>query len=321
MPKEITHWSLARIAAKALGEGRARKAMEANPNLYLIGAITPDTPYYALFGVKGIFTPVGDNVHSVNGGNSFEHVGRILAAKPSGADENLALALGISTHILADAVFHPMVYYFTGDYADPDPERRKKAVARHRRLESLMDIYYVNKLTPPLDGLLKNMVNAKEAADSNVGRMLSRYFFGAESNAAQALEALSHHSWIQRSFFSQAVSTLIGAAGVFGGLDEYKALFYPPKGSATHEFFLTPISYLHPVTGDRDEVTMDQLEQRFVNKVLDFFSGVETALSDGTIMDFMAHTRGPSLETGMAETVRPPFKHFADPSIMAMFDI
>ncbi len=53
MPKEWTHWHLAEIPRKRTQEVRLRPAddhLDHYRNLYLIGAVSPDSPYYVLAG-------------------------------------------------------------------------------------------------------------------------------------------------------------------------------------------------------------------------------------------------------------------------------
>ena len=51
------------------------------------------------------------------------------------------MLIGMLTHSAADSCFHPLVYQETGNYYDPDPAQRTRAVQLHRRFETMLDVY------------------------------------------------------------------------------------------------------------------------------------------------------------------------------------
>jgi len=54
------------------------------------------------------------------------------------------------SHIAVDAVFHPLVYYSTGDYYDRDAERRRLARTQHRLFEVYLDSWFQPRKTAAL---------------------------------------------------------------------------------------------------------------------------------------------------------------------------
>lgn len=121
MPRELTHWLIAEEAADRLADGPLSAAISCNRDAYLLGAVAPDSAFYALLGRQHeVLQRIAAAVHGADGHDSLRWV-------PTHATEaGWAFVAGACTHLATDAVFHPFVYYFSGSW------RAEQAPVRHR---------------------------------------------------------------------------------------------------------------------------------------------------------------------------------------------
>ena len=141
MPREIIHWRVVQGLLKTPTLARTpilyttlnREIMSA-----YIGSIAHDVPYYYRAG-HAPFERVADYIHGKDGEDSFEPIRRIAKQiMLSPRDQHATLwpfLFGMLSHIAADSVFHPAIFYYTGNYHDPDEKERHAAQARHRLFE------------------------------------------------------------------------------------------------------------------------------------------------------------------------------------------
>ena len=143
MPKEITHWRLAERVGQSLGEGPLRQAVRACPKAFMLGSVFHDCGYYAGDSRRYDVASLADRLHGAKGEDTFE-VLRLAVTRCVNqpiSPPAVSFLAGLATHIAADCVFHPFVYYFTGNYYDSRLERRRAARRAHRRLEVLIDLF------------------------------------------------------------------------------------------------------------------------------------------------------------------------------------
>jgi hypothetical protein len=278
MPKEITHWAVARKAADRATDQHVRQIIKNNMSLYLAGAVMVDSPYYAFIGGdKNFFAKAGARLHGTGRENPFTAVLQVPAAfNGKSADQALAFTLGALTHIIADTVFHPMVYYLTGDYDDPDTAKRKKAVTLHRLLETWMDVWFARSAQLENGGsLLRYTIGARRGAKAFTA-LASSLFFGRGDMSAPARVAVVSHSIIQASFKRRWIAQMAGFYGRMARRDmgEFTALFYPQMTARPPSFFSEPIRYKNPFTGEALEESLEQMDQRATQACAEWFSSV-----------------------------------------------
>ena len=64
VPKEITHWKIALKAAFGLNDESFGQLLEKKREVYLLGAVLPDLPYYYLAGSKlGEMMALAEHLH------------------------------------------------------------------------------------------------------------------------------------------------------------------------------------------------------------------------------------------------------------------
>jgi hypothetical protein len=295
MPKEITHWAVAQKAAAHASEPHVRRIIENNMGLYLTGAVAVDSPYYAFTGGKKLFKSAGARLHGMGEENPFSAVLRVPAvARGEGGDQALAFTLGALTHLIADTVFHPMVYYLTGDYDDPDKARRKKAVTLHRLLETRMDVWFAKSVKLANGGsLLRSAAKAWTGAKAFT-QLASSLFFGKDDMTAPARMAVASHAVIQSFFKRRWAGRLAGFYGCLARRDmgEFTALFYPPMTSAAPPFFSEPIRYKNPVSGEFFRESLADMEKRAVETCAGWFDSIAKNPDSTRLMETCSHLSG-----------------------------
>lgn len=225
-----------------------------------------DSPYYA-FPCDGnnAFAKAGARLHGMDTENPFAAVLRVPAiVKGEGADQALAFTLGALTHIIADAVFHPMVYYLTGDYDDPDEARRKKAVTLHRSLETWMDVWFGKSGRLENGGSVLRSTFGAWRRSAAFMRLAPALFFGNDGGAAPAAKAVVSHALVQASFKRRWLAELVRFYGRMTRRDmgELTALFYPPAAAELPSFISGPIRYKNPFTGETSEESLEEMGAR-----------------------------------------------------------
>jgi hypothetical protein len=144
---------------------------EKHPELLYFGSVSPDIFFYDIklpweFRVKHRGLIWGELIHGTQGENSLAHIFEmfaILAAPELQAaltggralnhEERGALTLfvlGYLTHVALDTVMHPIVYYYAGNYYAPDRGEKLRAEARHRAIETVLDLYNLAQIQSDL---------------------------------------------------------------------------------------------------------------------------------------------------------------------------
>lgn len=296
MPKEIIHWAVARKAADCAPEPHLKRIIENNMNLYLMGAFAPDSPYYAIGGKdKPLFTQAGARLHGMGGENPFAAV-LMIPAIAMGVDEDRAMAftLGALTHVIADTVFHPMIYYLTGDYDDADEAKRKKAVTRHRLLETWLDVWSAKRAAPENGGMIFRFASQNARGAKFLARLCSALFFGEREMSGPARVAVLSHAIIQSLFNRRWAVRLTGLYGIIArrDMDEFTALFYPPAAAEPPSFFSEPIRYKNPVSGEFFQESLADMEKRAVETCAGWFDTIAKNPDSTRLMEACGHLAG-----------------------------
>jgi hypothetical protein len=172
MPKEITHCILAERAVHTLAAaaspdkhmvGREIVFMaERLPQLLYFGSVSPDIFFYDIklpweLRVKHRGLLWGELIHGTHGEDSLAHVmvmldtlrderlqANINAGRAFSSEQRdglLLLVMGYLSHVALDTVMHPIVYYFSGNYYAADRREKLRSEARHRAIETVLDLY------------------------------------------------------------------------------------------------------------------------------------------------------------------------------------
>jgi len=148
MPRDYIHCYVAEQSAHKL-KGMSLQLGDCLSQ-WRLGSVFPDAGFcmpYLLLGKRnsGSFLFPHD-LHGSNGqdpGKLFMYLRE--GWSESGKPEDLAFVFGCASHFITDIIFHPFVYYHTGDYYDQQHRARTKAVFLHRVLETAMDVYLMRE--------------------------------------------------------------------------------------------------------------------------------------------------------------------------------
>jgi hypothetical protein len=305
MPKEITHWLVSMKTAEALRGTLMGDAALSNQNALKLGAVFPDILFYLRKTPENFpYRSIAYSWHGTNGEDTYDLIRQIMVAMENSPyrPQLAAFLLGVATHIKADKIFHPMVYYLTGNYHDTEPARKSAAVRRHRAFESLMDIYFcggsrhaaeykmeaiLNDLEIPLPqimGLLRKDGNGPEITpDINV-------FFEKALKNMLVLQKLYSRRMLGRLLYTIA-PVLPRSAG------EMAALFYAPQMDRIIPRLPDTLNYRHPVTGDDKTTGMEGLFEEAVMQSSLLLEEIERHLTAGSNSAFSEHGRSLSYGT------------------------
>jgi hypothetical protein len=276
VPKELTHWHIAREALQRGVPAQVGEIIACNPALYYIGAIAHDIAFYDLSEPSKLsIERVANQLHGVDGENTLVPLIEMMetALSQDNQEATLAFLLGMLTHFFADSTFHPMVYYMSGNYFAEDSEERSKAVYRHRLLETAIDLWLetIDPLEYPSD-LIHLWREAGDVGRQALKLLMGHYaYLGDESIIAHFKKAWRNHRFLQTAFSWSIPWRVLALYRRFGhpSIEKQEALFYPQPLDLS--FFNANLDWLHPVTGEPNEMTLNELYDSSVKKVINLF--------------------------------------------------
>ena len=276
MPKELTHWHIARDALQRGVPVKVGEIIASNPALYYFGAVAHDIGFYDLSRpFEDRIGSVANQLHGVDGENTLVPLSETMetALCQNNKQALLAFLLGMLTHFVADSTFHPMVYYMSGNYFAEDPGDRGKAVFRHRLLETAIDLWL--ELVDPLEYPSDLIHLWREAGET--GRQAFKLFVehfadpGDKRIRTHFRKAWRNHRFLQTAFSWSTPWRVLSLYRRLGhpSIEKLEALFYPQPLNLS--FFDTNLDWLHPVTGEQNNMTLQELYDLSVNKVISLF--------------------------------------------------
>ncbi len=305
MPKEITHWIIALETAARLGSGgEAGKAIIDRPEAYFLGAVAHDGPYYAR--KDPLMALAGDRLHGRGVDDAFACVKRVIASDRTGegrkpAASAIAFAAGALTHISADIVFHPAVFYFTGFPSHPDRRVADSYMYRHWGFESALDMHYLaerGKDAPRKTARLYRAALRRDDANEVLGSIARFYATGGETPSAKAADAVMRGAGRTQGLFGIAPLRLLARilnAAHAGKNADASAAFYARR-NPWNAWMSGKKAFKDPVTGEDGVFEVGAFFDRAVNAALRFMNRLESALS-GDARSFPLP--GPCLDTGL----------------------
>ena len=326
MPREAIHWTVLKRTLAGLGSspvanlfsGQDSKSKRCLAAAYL-GAMAHDAPYYYKFGGAD-FESVAELLHGSGGSDTFKPLAQVaseILTRP--ADQRPVLwsfLLGMVSHYGVDTVFHPMIYYFTGDYYHPDHDERLAARGRHRLLETYLDAWATPKIgtnpTPTLRGALTATGTDLDLICQTLGQVL-RDEPKRDCTAAWR-SALKYLSDLQAIFHSDIAGRLFRASDKLSGgkLSPIEALFIYRRREP-QPVFNAALKYVNPATGDACECSVDDLLNEATEKCRNLFLKFEPLIA-GTTTDVEAELGGvigDSLNFGIPNASYPDAKYFS----------
>lgn len=313
MPKELLHWVLAEQVFCGLNSDSTLKAAIAKyKNLFLIGAVILDTPSYSPFGKhSSLFLKIASELHE-NNLNGLSPLIRLLNRNNDPLkDYTWAFGAGIITHIIADAKFHPMIDYFSGQTTG---RHKKRAIMRHRTIETALDIPYLMNNGLPYNGIFEKILRHVKI-DKTIFYNLIASLYDLPSNQVYLIErALKHHSTIQKLFKKNWPKLILRLLNLFPGInfDEIIALFYSFNLSPKALLRENKIRFRHPVTGIMYEMSIYEIEENTVTETLKILNFIENHWGEDkdTLIESISHLKGPNPTTGLTRVLAHDMRYF-----------
>lgn len=281
MPKELTHWHIAREALRRGVPAQVGKIIEFSPALYYFGAIAHDIASYDFSKPpEANIERIANQLHGVDGENTLVPLIVMMerALSQNNKHTQLAFMLGMLTHFVADSTFHPMVYYMSGNYFAEDPEERSKAVFRHRLFETAIDLWL--ETIDPIKysfNLIHIWRETGEAGQEAFELLVGHYAnLGDKNIMSHFKKALENYRLLQTAFSWSTPWRILAFYRRFvdQSVEKYEALFYSQPLNLS--FFDSSLDWLHPVTGAPHDMTLKELYNVSVEKVITLFERLDT---------------------------------------------
>lgn len=299
MPKERSHWLLARRAADRLSPGPLADAVLAYEEFLLAGAVAHDSAYYRLGDHRA--KRVADRLHGTEGHDSFAPFRTLATYRQALGAPAFAFGFGALTHLAADVTFHPLVFSWTGSAEASDPEARHGWFYRHQASETALDLH--------LEALWGQApVRTYAALTRKAGpNLIAIQGAWAQGDAKPWIQA---HRRLQGLFEHRIVGALARLAAWKnpGGDGDWSAGFYggPP---VRHPAFEGTMEWVDPVTGAPGRATLAELVDRYDSFTADLAREWERSWQEGS--EPFAGAVGPALDTAVP-TDRGQTKRYFD---------
>ena len=310
MPKETTHWIAAQRTASRLIGTKFGAAAKQCPHALQLGAVFPDLPYY-LTGSNSLSREaavLGNRYHGQNGEDTYDLLRAILRSlREEDTPVHRAFLVGVISHLCLDFVFHPLVYFETGNYYDPVPDRRTVAIRNHRRFEGLLDVVLCGGLRAARQFRAQGIWAQMETPVPSLLEWAARH----QGPDVAAILKVSNESFLKaQHLFVQPLAS--GLAGVVepwlsAKLRELTALFYRNPTARQWERLQKPFEYRNPVSGTFHKASMEELFQQGVEAGVELCRHVEGAIGEGAF-----DRQGPSLNFGLVGAAVSQARYFAD---------
>ncbi|MCF8090915.1 MAG: zinc dependent phospholipase C family protein [Desulfotignum sp.] len=263
MPKEISHWYLAGLVRENLPEKSVfYKPLHTHENLFFLGAVAPDIPFYYLLGPKkNRIQAASDPFHSPDAralAPVLSFFDSMIFSQPDPAA--LSLGAGIICHILSDTAFHPLVYYYSGIF----PEH-PGATARHRQFETALDLYFQHLAGPGartcLGSILENVEVSKSLLLKLLGKLFNLAGYHERTCLGYAVRSQAFYQTLFRCTFLYRILHRMNQTR-HRMSDSALSLIYPVKQGVALPFFYQKFQYQDPVTGRHCKASIPDLTRQ-----------------------------------------------------------
>lgn len=312
MPKEFTHWTIAEQVRRArwTRKDMVSQIIAEYPNMYLLGAMAHDSLYYPVFLPKSAgCEAAARNLHVEDITGPF----RIPALRYGEAFNRPAVAFlaGAATHTVIDGVFHPFIYYFSGDSRSADPQIARNASVRHRTLETYLDLHFYGGIKLPNHGSMLALLRDKEMSDRRFYKLASLFYGNGitPGTAHTALRAHAQFVYLAQNRLWVDVVNVINAATI-NAFKSVRGLCYPKVEHIKSPFLTSRFTYQNPVTGDEYHASADDLRQRAISLINSVFDNFSLQLQTGADGDVFDPDSRAVLEKDAAAAAKTQMTHF-----------
>ncbi len=324
MPREIVHWDVLTRAVAALpGEGcpNCQRVLQQYRAAAFLGAMAHDAAYYYRFG-KDQFDEIAGVLHGYRGEDTFVPLKKLAKRiseieKVSERELLWAFLLGMLSHQVTDVIFHPAVYYFTGNYYDLDLKRRHTARARHRLFEVYLDSWFRERNQFWNGSRFNTLLRELGEGFSVITRCLddTLYLEGEQGEVRGRWRgSFLYMSNLQTVFLSKGTGAAIRGLNFLlrGGLSEVDALFSFGRVEK-HKVFANKLVFKNPASGEESSFSVDEMRDKAVLETVQnwriFEHLVSGALTDVEVA--FGDRVGRSLDLGVYRFPSEQAKYFA----------
>ena len=292
MPREMIHWHILDTAIQTVQQNTSSSCFRCLADCRetaLLGAVAYDAPYYLRFGGSD-FERVGEYLHGTTGDDPLVLLGA-LASHIRTIDESQrpqlwAFFLGMLSHLAVDVTFHPLVFYFTGDYHAANPQARHDARGRHRLYEVYLDNWCVTRKRLPC----RSIAALQRSLHRDGGERL--YYILDSTLMVETIEqrdywreAITTMALLQRGFLSSIVGAIArGFVKISNGKGEALETLFSYGRYDRLERFDAPIQYRNPLSGEEFEHTVDELVVEARDLCVSLFERVRPILEGGEVL-------------------------------------
>ena len=303
-----------------------------------LGAMAHDAPYYYKFGGDA-FEEAAAFLHGEEGNDTlfplkvaFDSAFR--ASSPESRTQLASFMLGMFSHAVTDWNFHPLVFYFTGDYNHSDAKERKEARRRHRLFETYLDSWLRQRvsfwnsyhLSASIDELGEYRGEICSLLDSVLVPEIFSYYHEEPPEGIPEVSKLRVRSvsgrWggslsylvVLQSIFLSPLTGVVAHVVTKGvsRLAQYEVLFSYGRGTGL-DCFDELLTYDNPITGKSETVLVEDLLQRSVEEYTDILSRFEPILSGekSSSFDVLADCKGKSLNFGIVGAISRDARYYS----------
>ncbi len=318
MPREYVHWEIfegIRAALNAAPEtAPLGEVLTKYRALSYLGAMGPDAPYYYRLGGTH-FEEIAERLHGSSGEDTFDFLRRAgdSIAQLANEDREAATAflIGYLTHCIVDMHFHPVIYYFTGDYYARDKTARAAARKRHRAWEVHLDVYWKGRGQALYGTKFFPLIKECASKAPVIFRILDETF--SPQGGAQWRNAYWWMAFLQYCFFSRVLGAVLVTAKKLAPnfIGPYEALFLCGREVPRAEFDL-PLQFKHPISGEEKTLTVWELRSRAVKEGTMMAKILMPLLRGESATSLLEGMKGRSLNGGLTGAKREDFKYFAE---------
>jgi len=286
MAKENTHIFFAHRVLEHFRETELIRNISEYIDYYYLGSVILDTFYYS--SNKSIEI-ISERMHGKNGNPTNEIIFKVLEG--SGDMRDIAFILGYITHCALDITFHPIAYYLSGNYYDPEPTKRRHAVYLHRHIETCLDMKLENQLR------IYNMIHTPLIHALKFQEIITRDFCISPWDIRRTLIKQLFTNRLFASTCAYSLARMMNRLGA-RNMHEYLGLFYGDMVSRG-KTIPDPLIYRDIVTGTKKTTSIKVIMDTATRKAITMMEGAY-AYSFGKISKerLMQLIPGESLDTG-----------------------
>lgn len=347
MPREIVHWDVLHSAMAQLA-GRNAEVVDICLHKFnavaRLGAVVHDAPYYADWGKDLHFTAYAEYLHGLHSEDTFLPLKKLAMSIVEMKDARQrfvcwALLLGMVSHYVADVNFHPVVYYFTGNYNDEDIKKRARAQTLHRLFEVYMDAWFRRRAGVTGDLFVGSLIRqigvdlepicallAEISIEDLSGNDLNPDEYKTKASRESAWQkSIKCLAFCQRAFYNHPLGALVRLFSRLTGRIKDVDVLFSFNRQCDLKLFSSPISYKNPVTGIGDSVSVTELRDKSAAETAELFIKFEPLLSqaEASVDKALGGVVGKSLNYGKSAVSGADMKYMAEklePFLAGVFD-